>query len=67
MSVACYSNKMSTGKVIFLNGFPGVGKLAIPKALAAKLPAGDTILLDNHLLIDPVNVTTFGLHKDLHH
>lgn len=59
---------MTTGEAIFLNGFPGVGKLPISKALAAKLPAGDTILLDNYLLIDPINAIIPGRgtsHKDL--
>lgn len=42
--------------VLLLNGFPGVGKLTIAKALEAKLKLDDTPhrLIDNHLLIDPV-------------
>ncbi|KAJ5647160.1 hypothetical protein N7490_003532 [Penicillium lividum] len=55
------------GRAIFLNGFLGVGKLAIAKAFAEKLPTDDRILLDNHLLIDPVDVTIPGCskrHKD---
>lgn len=39
--------------VLFLNGFPEVGKFATSKILAEKLPASDRLLLDNHLLIDP--------------
>lgn len=40
-----------TGSVVFLNGFPGVGKLTIGRAIKKHLPS--TRLLDSHLLIDP--------------
>lgn len=42
--------------VLFLNGFPGVGKLTLAKALEYKLKLSGTpyILIDNHKLIDPV-------------
>ncbi|WOO79381.1 uncharacterized protein LOC62_02G002905 [Vanrija pseudolonga] len=39
------------GKLIVLNGLPAAGKLTLGRALAAESGA---ILLDNHLLIDPV-------------
>jgi chloramphenicol 3-O-phosphotransferase len=44
-----------TGSLIFLNGFPGVGKLTIARALKGLLPRyPDSIrLIDNHTLIDP--------------
>lgn len=42
------------GRVIVVNGFPGVGKLTILRELQKRLPADTTRLLDNHLLIDPV-------------
>jgi hypothetical protein len=47
---------MSNGRIILLNGFPGVGKLAIARALPHLLEdtAIRTRLIDNHLLIDPV-------------
>ena len=38
--------------VLFLNGFPGVGKLSIGLLLEKVLP--ESRLIDNHLLIDPV-------------
>ena len=44
----------SSGKIIILNGFPGAGKLTILKRVYELLPAEKTRLLDNHLLIDPV-------------
>ncbi|KAK0387321.1 hypothetical protein NLU13_5634 [Sarocladium strictum] len=45
------------GGVVVLNGFPGVGKLSILKQVKAALQEASTsriILIDNHLLIDPV-------------
>lgn len=56
------------GRVIFLNGFPGVGKLTISKILTSKLPPTSTLLIDNHLLIDPVHAiipSRGNAHKDL--
>lgn len=38
--------------VIYLNGFPGSGKLTIALAMQALIP--DSKVLDNHSLIDPV-------------
>ena len=38
---------------IYINGYPGVGKLTIAKELLNLLPS-PAKLLDNHLLIDPV-------------
>lgn len=42
----------SRGCLILLNGFPGVGKLAIARELQSKLGDVDTRLIDNHLIID---------------
>lgn len=42
------------GRVVVLNGFPGVGKLTILKRTQRLLHGVTTCLLDNHLLIDPV-------------
>ncbi|KAL4073533.1 hypothetical protein J3A83DRAFT_4092155 [Scleroderma citrinum] len=44
----------SGGKIVVLNGFPGAGKFTILKHVRELLPANNTRLLDNHLLIDPV-------------
>lgn len=44
----------SSGRIVVLNGFPGAGKFTILKHIKELLPANKTCLLDNHLLIDPV-------------
>ena len=41
--------------IVVLNGFPGTGKYTILKRVKALLPADNSShLVDNHLLIDPV-------------
>ncbi|KAL9078331.1 MAG: hypothetical protein Q9157_002762 [Trypethelium eluteriae] len=45
---------MSAKPLIWINGFPGVGKLTIAKALISLLESNRPILIDNHQLIDPV-------------
>ena len=41
--------------IVVLNGFPGAGKHTILKRFLARLPADEkSHLIDNHLLIDPV-------------
>ena len=40
------------GCVIFLNGFPGIGKLTIARTLQTKLGDVGSRLVDNHLIID---------------
>jgi hypothetical protein len=45
--------------VILINGFPGVGKLTIARALQKKIGA-NARLIDNHLLIDPVEAIEPG-------
>ena len=43
------------GMIVVLNGFPGTGKYTILKRVKALLPADNSSrLVDNHLLIDPV-------------
>ncbi|KAF9873196.1 chloramphenicol phosphotransferase-like protein [Colletotrichum karsti] len=42
------------GKIVVLNGFPGTGKLTILQRAKTLLPPATTLLVDNHLLIDPV-------------
>ena len=39
--------------IIYLNGYPGVRKFTIAKELVKKIP--NSKLIDNHLLIDPIN------------
>ena len=44
---------MSTpAPLVWLNGFPGTGKLTVAKELVAL--GGNIILVDNHSMIDPV-------------
>ncbi|PVH91211.1 hypothetical protein DM02DRAFT_577231 [Periconia macrospinosa] len=56
----------STGKLLILNGFPGTGKLTILRKVKECLPTASTRLLDNHLLIDPVEAVIPG-RSDKHH
>ena len=55
------------GKIVVLNGFPGTGKHTILKKVQELLPANiSTRLVDNHLLIDPVQAL-FPDRSDDHH
>lgn len=42
------------GKVVVLNGFPGTGKLTTLNSLQSRLAGQDTLVIDNHFIIDPV-------------
>lgn len=53
------------GMIVVLNGFPGTGKHTILKNMLAILPK-DTRLIDNHLLIDPVQAL-YPDRSDQHH
>jgi hypothetical protein len=44
----------SRGKVVVLNGFPGVGKYTILKHIQQLLGGETTRLIDNHLIVDPI-------------
>jgi len=58
-------NIMSTTKiapVVWINGFPGCGKLTIASII--KTLHSDMILLDNHSLIDPVEAKFQRSHPD---
>lgn len=44
---------MESSCILFLNGYPGVGKLSIARAIQAKFPKDSTRLVDVHLIIDP--------------
>ncbi len=50
--------------VVFLNGFPGVGKLAIARELHSQLRRKKTCLFDNHLIIDPAGAIHPGRGTD---
>ncbi|KAJ3468618.1 hypothetical protein MRS44_002683 [Fusarium solani] len=41
------------GKVVVLNGFPGTGKLTILSNMQSRLAGQDTLVIDNHFIIDP--------------
>lgn len=59
---------MAQGCAVLLNGFPGVGKLAIARAVVSQLPQNGARLVDNHLLIDPAEAIIPGRgesHKKL--
>ena len=47
------SSAIQTAPIIYINGYPGVGKQTIARELMSILPY-PVKLLDNHLLIDPV-------------
>ncbi|RSL72436.1 hypothetical protein CEP53_001096 [Fusarium sp. AF-6] len=66
MPAATPSQQASEGKIIFLNGFPGTGKLTILKEVNELLPVETTCLLDNHLLIDPVVAVISGRSQEHH-
>lgn len=60
----------ATGCVIFLNGFPGVGKYSIGRRLFEMFDHRHARFIDNHLLIDPVQAIIPGRgadHKALRH
>lgn len=47
----------SKAPVVWINGFPGTGKLTIANAIAKLHEHDNTLVLDNHKLIDPVEGT----------
>jgi adenylylsulfate kinase-like enzyme len=53
---------VNAAPLIWINGFPGSGKLTIVKALATLHE--DLIILDNHKLIDPVAARLSRNHPD---
>jgi adenylylsulfate kinase-like enzyme len=48
--------------LVWINGFPGAGKLTVVRALARLAPTA--IVLDNHQLIDPVEAHYPRSHAD---
>lgn len=47
---------MAVAPLLWINAFPGSGKLTVAKALAELLGEGKAIIIDNHQLIDPVEL-----------
>jgi len=54
---------MTAAPLVWINGFPGSGKLTVAKALA-ELLGKEMILIDNHQLIDPVEAKIPRDHPD---
>src|SRR5271156_3033838 len=54
---------MTAAPLVWINGFPGSGKLTVARALA-KLLGKEIILIDNHQLIDPVEAKIPRDHSD---
>ena len=55
--------------MVYINGFPGTGKLTIAKMMCDALAHSNTIiqapiLIDNHMLIDPVGAVLPRTHPD---
>ncbi|ORY66133.1 uncharacterized protein BCR38DRAFT_340299 [Pseudomassariella vexata] len=44
------------GCLVYINGYPGVGKLTIATHLCTLLGSSRALLIDNHQLIDPVTI-----------
>ncbi|KAF2122451.1 hypothetical protein BDV96DRAFT_592987 [Lophiotrema nucula] len=45
---------MGAAPVLYINGFPGTGKLTVARAIIGLLGEDQALLIDNHGLIDPV-------------
>ena len=46
---------LTAAPLLYVNGFPGVGKLTIAREIVKLLGLEECILLDSHTLIGPVN------------
>ncbi len=44
--------------LLWVNGFPGSGKLTVMRVLTELLGVNRAVLIDNHQMIDPVEATT---------
>ena len=49
-------NTVSIGPLVWINGYPGTGKLTIAREIMAILGENQALLVDNHQLIDPVEI-----------
>lgn len=56
------TNLADSGYYIWINGFPGVGKLTVATELQRRLPG--SVLLDNHTLIDIVTLPRDHVNYD---
>ncbi|KAI0125593.1 hypothetical protein BJ170DRAFT_439402 [Xylariales sp. AK1849] len=54
--MAISASRQQPGPLIWMNGFPGVGKLTIARELLKLLGEQNAILIDNHELIDLVAI-----------
>ncbi|KAF5019625.1 hypothetical protein F66182_8371 [Fusarium sp. NRRL 66182] len=54
----------SKAPVVWINGFPGTGKLTIANAIAKLYGHDKALVLDNHKLIDPVEARFPRTHAD---
>lgn len=55
-------NPAKPAPLLWINGFPGSGKLTVAKIIAQL--TSDAIILDNHKLIDPVEAKFPRIHPD---
>ncbi|KEQ58337.1 uncharacterized protein M437DRAFT_17843, partial [Aureobasidium melanogenum CBS 110374] len=53
-----------SGRIILLNGFPGVGKYSIGRKLHALFEPAHVRFVDNHVLIDPAQAIAPGRNSD---
>ena len=58
------SQSLLAGRVVVLNGFPGVGKFSMGRRLFDMFDPKQARFIDNHLLIDPVQAIIPGRSTD---
>jgi hypothetical protein len=49
-------NMTSPPPVVWINGFPGIGKLTVSRKIVELVGQDQILLIDNHQLIDPVKL-----------
>lgn len=55
---------MIPAPLVWMNGFPGCGKLTVARVLVELLGTDNAVLIDNHQLIDPVEARMPRDHTD---
>ena len=55
---------MTFAPLVWINGFPGSGKLTVARVLTDKLRDEKGVLIENHQLIDPVEAKIPREHPD---